>query len=102
MGPIEELLFTQCLALAFNTCAVCMTLHSGQVIGSSDMSASLRRKLHCLHVQVYLPAGPAAWYKITDALLSGAEPLGEALKVSASASLARYLTADQKSNCQHL
>lgn len=102
MGPIEELLLAQCLDLAFNTCAICVTLHNGQVIGSSDMSATLRRKLHCLNVQVYLPAGPAAWYKITDALLSGAAPLGTALKVGKSASLARYLTADQISNCQLL
>ena len=31
--------------------------------------------------QVYLPKGPPAWYKITDTLLSGAAPLGPALKV---------------------
>lgn len=36
-----------------------------------------------LSAQVYLPEGPGSWYKINDALLSGASPLPKPIKVSA-------------------
>ena len=49
-----------------------------------------RKAARCL-AQVYLPAGPPAWYKVTDGLLSGTAPLGAKLKVSTARMPGSYL-----------